>query len=290
MKARLFLAALAAVILCTPASAAAPATAASAEPWSKVPALPTACYATQDQWLDQNSAALYLVQQDHYRQNDINGAIRQKATDTFGNDPMALAQQLQQKMMEDPANARKYLEQMNQRSEEAAEVTPEQQEKEKQLENESKALIRQYHGALAKSMTAAEARWTALKKKMGLPMDATSPGEMGVADSAWSEWYAILRDRDTAYAANCAKWWSANGPMHAYMKRYKDYLITERIPYEKKFLDEPKLEQWRTMNVPTTGWRTTTDYDAAEDYMKMASTVFGERETRTNCETAGCRP
>ena len=94
---------------------------------------------------------------------------------------------------------------------------------------------------------------------------------------AWKEWNEILKLQDKLYVANCATWWSATGPIHAYMKRYKDYLVQERIPYEKKLIDEPKLDNFKLLSVPTAGWRTTTDYEAAVDYMKMASGLFDKR-------------
>lgn len=287
MRSRLLPAALAAALFCTPASGAAPA---AAQPWSKVPALSTACYSGADPWGDRIDAALAAVQQDHYRQNDINDAIRQNATDTFSADPMAVAARIQQKMMDDPANAQKYMEELQQQNRQAQEETPVQQAKEKQLEDESKRVMKQYQAALAKAMGPADARWTALKKRMGIALDSTSPGEAGVPEWAWKEWYGILRDRDQAYVANCAQWWASAGPIHAYMKRYKDYLVLERIPYEKQFLDEPKLEHYRQLNVPTRGWRTTTDYEAAEDYIKMARGLFGERELRPRCEGGGACP
>ena len=42
------------------------------------------------------------------------------------------------------------------------------------------------------------------------------------------------------------------------------------------------------MNVPTEGWRTTTDYKAAEDYMMMADTLFRERYSGPFCTPKGC--
>ena len=265
------------------------ATAAAPGPWAKVPALPTACYSSQDQWWDQNNAANEAVLAEHYKQNDINDAIRQNATDAFGADPMAIAQRLQQQMMNDPQNAQKYIEQMNRETEEAQAEAPVQQEKEKQLEAESRILVKQYQSALTKAMDPAEARWTALKKRMGIPMDSRGPGEAGVPNWVWAEWHAILRERDQAYVANCSRWWSSTGPAHAYMKRYKDYLVLERIPFEKKG-DEGKLEHYRTLNVSTKGWRTTTDYEAAEDYMNMASSLFGERKHQPFCAGGACPP
>jgi hypothetical protein len=91
-------------------------------------------------------------------------------------------------------------------------------------------------------MAPAEARWTALKAKRGYAPDSIGPSETGEPDWVYDEWTVILKERDKGYAANCAQWWSATGPVHAYMKRYKDYLVQERIPYEVRLVDQPKLD------------------------------------------------
>ena len=114
------------------------------------------------------------------------------------------------------------------------------------------------------------------------------PGEAGVADWIWAEWALVLRDWKAGYEANCATWFATTGPLHAFMKRYKDYLVNERIPTEKRLMDQPRLDQYQMMNIPTTGWRTTSDYDAAEMYIRLASEVFSERRETVACEI-GCR-
>lgn len=259
-----------------------PAAAAPAGPWAKVPALPTACYLGQDQWWDQNNAALDAVQQDHYRQNDINAEIQQQSNDAFAADPMAVVARMQQAMLDDPQNAQKMMEEMVKQGEQLQTEVPAQLEKEKQIEAESKTVLKQYEAALAKAMAPGNARWAVLRKKHGLSDNARSPEDAGLPDADWLEWNQIRREWDRAYVTTCAQWWAATGPIHGYMKRYKDFLVLERTPHMKK-LDEPKLQQFKQLNIPATGWRTTTDYEAAEKYLKMASSVFGEREHLPRC-------
>lgn len=294
MNPRFFLTAAAAGIVCARALAATPpapvakpaarpAVAAPAGPWAKVPALPTACYSSQDTWWDKNNAALDAVQKDHDRQNDANAVVEKRLNDAMSANPMAMAQAMQQAMMSDPQNAQKYMERMVQQGQQAQTEVVEQTDKEKQLDAESAALVKQYKAALAKSSGTADARWAALRKKEGYASDAYGPSETGTSDRVWAEWHAILKDRDAAYAANCAQWFGANGRFHAYMNRYKDYLVQERIPHHKRLMDEPRLDNFRLLKVPAAGWRTTTDYEAAEDYMRKASQVFGERQADPQC-------
>ena len=284
MNARIFLTAAVGGLACVQAMAAPPAAAPDA--WSKVPALPTACLSSQDQqWTERNDAAVVAVQESRTAQNEKNTALDQQASQAMSENPMALAQAMQQAMLDDPENAQKMIEKMMQTGVQAQSEMPAQQEKEKQLDAESKALLKQYNAALDTAMGPAQARWNAFQKKMGWEVE---PGFAMMPDpswpqAAWQEWAAIQKVRDAAYTATCAQWWSATGQFQGFMKRYKTYLVQERIPYEKKLLDEGKLANFRLLNVPADGYRTTTDMDAAIDYMKMASSVYGERMSDPFC-------
>ena len=268
-----------------------PAAGAAAGPWAKVPALPTACYSSQDGWSERNDMAVAAVREDMDAQKETNRAIDEQLTQAMSEDPMAMAQAMQQAMLDDPANAQQIIEKMTQTGQQAQTELPAQMEKEKQLEAESKAVVKQYEAALDKALGPATARWVALQKRMGWEVDphfALTP-DPSWPPEAWQEWAAIQKDRDAAYVTNCATWWSATGGFQAYMKRYKAFLVQERVPYEKKLLDEPKLGQYKLLSVPSAGYRSTTDYDAAIDYMKMASSLYGERMAEPLCrKEAAC--
>jgi hypothetical protein len=283
MSKRIFVTAVVAGLACAPALAATPATASG--PWAQVLALPTACFSSQDQWWDHNNAAIDAVQQKLYAQQEANTAVEQASNSAMSENPMAMAQAVQQAMMDDPANAQKMIEKMTQTGQQAQTEVPAQLEKESQVEAESKDLLKRYEAALDKSMGPAEARWNGFQKKMGWEVE---PGFAMMPDpswpqAAWQEWAAVQKVRDAAYTATCAQWWSATGAFPAYMKRYKDFLVQERIPYEKKMIDEPKLTSFKMLNVPADGYRTTSEIEAAIDYMKMASTLYGQRMADPMC-------
>jgi hypothetical protein len=290
MYTRMHLPAAAAVLACAQALAAPPAAAPDA--WSKVPALPTACLSSQDQqWTERNNAAIEAVRESRAAQNEKNTALDQQANKALSENPMAMAQAVQQAMMDDPANAQKLIEKMTQTGTQAAAEMPERSEKEKQIEAESKTLLNQYNAALKTSMGPAEARWHAFQKKMGWDTqdDFSYAGDPSWPQAAWQEWAAVNKIRDAAYTATCAQWWSATGQFQGYMKRYKTYLVQERIPFEKKLVDEPKLDNYKLLNVPAGDYRTTTEMDAAIDYMNMASSVYGARMSDPYCrKDYGC--
>ena len=283
MKTRIVLAVGASGLVCMQALAA--TTPAGSGPWAQVPPLPTACYSGQDPWTDKNAAAIEAVQQSLYAQQEKNTALDQQANKAMSEDPLAMAQAMQQAMMDDPANAQKMMERMVQTGQEAQTEVVAKSQKETQLEAESKKVLEQYGTALNQAMAPARGRWVALQKNMGWDVDqnfAFGP-DPSWPQSAWQEWSRIQKDRDAAYVANCAKWWSATGPIQAYLKRYKDFLVQERIPYEQKLGDEGKLMNYKLLNVPADDYRTTTDFEAAIDYMKMAASLYGERMADPFC-------
>lgn len=256
-------------------------------PWGKVPAFPTACYVSQEQdkFHTKLEAALTAVQADHYKQNDINAKIREDAQNV---DPMELTRRMQEYLMKDPQNAMKYMQEIQSLGQGAQAQQQVTFEKEAQLEAEEKALIQRYRTALEKSYAPGNARWDALKKKLGIAPDSRGPGESGVPDWAWKEWEVILREWDRAYQATCAQWWIAAGPMHAHMKRYKDYLVQERIPHYQKHVDEPTLKNYQMMNVSSKGHKSVAEFVAVEDYIKRAGRIFSQRMDRPRCTAQRC--
>ena len=287
MNQRILLTATVAGLICAHALAATPP-AAPEGPWAKVPAFPTACYAEQDHWRDQSSAAIEAVHQDFDKQKAVNNAIAQRLQSAMQENPMAMAQALQQAMMSDPGNAQKIMEKLTQTGAEAQTEIPGQAQKDAKWQADADALVKQYYAALEKAFGPGDARWTALKKKGGYEPDAIFPGESGVADWIWAEWDLVVKDWQAGYRANCAAWLAPTSPIYAFLRRYKDYLINERIPMEKRLIDQPLLDQYQMMDIPTTGWRTTSDYQAVIDYIGMVGEMFDQRKDTVACEL-NCR-
>jgi hypothetical protein len=97
----------------------------------------------------------------------------------------------------------------------------------------------------------------------------------------------ILHEWDSGYAANCAIWFAPTSPINAYLRRYKDFLVQERIPYEQRTVDGPVLDQYRVAHISTATYRTTADYQAVENYLKAAYDLFGVRRERPRCGADG---
>lgn len=254
-------------------------------PWASAVPLPTGCYSSKDDFAAKSEAASKTIVADRERQEEINAKIEARFRDI---DPMEMSQRMTQKMMEDPQNAAKYMEVMG-ATRDAGEMQAELMEelqKESQRSAEEKALIKRYEAAVHQAREPARARLAALHKRN----DAWGEGEAGffLLDWAQKEHNAIVGEADQAYEAICPQWWGATGHMHAFMKRYKDYLVKERIPYEERG-DAQRTMQYEMVNTPAESYRSVVTHKAVEDYMKLAGRLFaGVRPEQPLCRPDGC--
>jgi hypothetical protein len=280
---------LAGLILAVAAQAAGGANApAAADPWSRVPAFPTTCYLKDDPVYVKFNPAIEAVDADIARQKEVNESIRQQHASASRADPMEMARRMQERMMADPQNAMKYMrgqqalgQQIN------AGVVP-ASDKEKQMDAEAAAVNQRFKAALHTASGPGNDRWTALKKKLGIGMDSSSPGETGVPAWAWTEWYAINREWDRAYRATCPAFFGAGGQAHAFMQKYRAYLVQERIPYYEKF-DQANVATYAMFDTPAASYKSLATLNAVHDHIAMAQKVFGFRRAEPICHDAECK-
>lgn len=259
-------------------------------PWAMTVPLPTACYSNQDLFATKSEAALAAVNADRARQEALNAKIEERFRSI---DPMELSQLMTQKMMEDPQNAMKYMEMMGATQDPATlqAQAQEEYEKEPRMQAEAKALPERYRAALRKANAPVRALYDALSKKLiGVVGEGSG---MGVDEIAWPDWAReeldlIRQEANKAYVATCAQWFGAQGQMHAFMQRYKDYLVKERVPFAEK-QDAVRAAQYTMANTPAESYRSLATHDAAADYIGLAGNLFRERKDMTYCTRAAPR-
>lgn len=257
---------------------------ATGDPWAKVPALSTACYSADDPVDAKLAAARHAVEAEHAKQDAINDRLAAAQRDA---DPMELAQRMTQAMMNDPQNAQKYMEAMQSMHDTMPTEAPEILEKENQMQAESETLMKRYQEALRQAYGPGIARWGALKKKLGIAADSPHPGEAGVPDWAWTEWYAILREWDHAYVTTCAQWWGSGGQVQAFMKRYKDWLVQERIPHYET-IDQQTAATLAMMGTGVEQYRSEATFIGVEDYIKLGQGLWARRTAMPRCPGGTC--
>jgi len=276
-----------AAALATLVYASAPGAQPATGPWAKVPAFPTTCFLKEDPVYAKLEPALASVDADRSKQSAINEGIAEKQKNT---DPMELMARMQQKMMDDPANAKKYIEQMQSLGQQANTESAPMYAKEDHMKAEADAFNKRFAAAIEVANGQGNARWAALKKKYGLPADhpaSQGVGESGVPDWVWVEWHAINQEWDRAYKATCPAFFGAGGQATVFLKRYKDYLNQERIPYHEKF-DQANVANYEMFSTPAASYRSLATFDAVHDYIVMAQKVFAFRRYEPICLNPEC--
>lgn len=280
-RARLLAAALVA-FACAPATLAQPA---AANPFTRVPPLPTACYSAGETFYPKLEAAQAAVAADRERQ----AAINQEIADRFNTiDPMEKMTLMQQWMMDNPQEAMAYMQGIQTATtDEPARIAADQQQEAK-FETDRKALIANYHSAMKKLNAPMDARFDALNKRMEAEHGCGwATMECGAPQWAQDEYAAIQRQRDAAHAAACPGWWGPTGQVTAFMKRYKDWLTGSHIPYLES-LEVHATNQYAIFNTPAASHRSLEPYEAAKEYMNAAFFFYQLRREKPLCDAQRC--
>ena len=98
--------------------------------------------------------------------------------------------------------------------------------------------MKQYEAALATASGPAEARWAAVKKKRATTHQRRGPASPASPTGPIRNGTGSCTIVTRPMSATARIWWAAGSPIHAYLKRYKDYLVLERTPSRKKLIDD----------------------------------------------------
>lgn len=254
------LAILSAVSATTLLMAASPA----ADPWTKVPKFSTACYSSQDDFHEQTRAAADALQQEIDRQADLNMQLQQRVNDQ---DPAEQASRMQSYMMEHPEEAAELMQAMQGMSTAAEADIQTESQNAGRLKGELGEIRSRYQAALDKVLGPLEASLRALATS-----ETLSTAQMIAAGTP------IIKQVNAEYEKACPAWWGASGPFHDWLKRYKDHLVADTIPYRTR-LDDAKRIQFKIAGIPDEPYRSTAGMKAVLDYMKQADDLLGERRS-----------
>jgi hypothetical protein len=73
-----------------------------------------------------------------------------------------------------------------------------------------------------------------------------------------------------------------------YLKRYRDWLVTKRIPFSQQGADA-RTSQFAIMNTPAASWKSTDAAEQAVKYIGDAESLYRLRDSEPNCTVAGCK-
>jgi len=244
---------------------------ASPDPWTKAPALPTACYSGQDKFVEQIAAATDSLSSEIDRQTQINDGMSQALANLDGAEK---ASRMQNFMMSNPQEAMKIL-QANQSAGNAYNETGGQREEARQkLEQDLTDLQARYSAALESARAPLAVKFEDLDKRAKKALVAE--GESWVyAPWAKSEYDALTSQANKAYERVCGDWWPASGAFPAWLKRYREFVQAGILLTEN--LEDAMKAQYTIMGIPSASFRSTVAMNAVLEYMKRASALFEQR-------------
>ncbi len=244
--------------------------AAEPDPWSRVPALPTGCYQA-DGFTESITAAAETVAADLSRQRSVNDGLSEALRAI---DPMELASRQQQWMLDNPQEAMRL---MQRNAALTDTVTAEVASNETLLafQKELDGIDSRYQAALDGANAPIKAKYAELDVRA--QKDLVAYGETwGYAPWAIKEFNTVVAEENKAYERVCAEWWSASGPYHAWLKRYRDHQV-QRIPDREEA--ESVAAGWMVvaLGTPEASWRPTSTLQSVHEFMDWARRVFERR-------------
>jgi hypothetical protein len=258
-----------------------PAAALAAAPvkdeWTRVPALPTACYQSDGYGakLDTADAA---AEGDLSAQEKTNQALQEKVKTI---DPMELAQRQQQYMMDHPQEAMALMQRNASLGENFSDAVVEHANAGAKLEEELKAIDGRYQAALDKALAPIKQKFDDLDVRAKPHLVLV--GEIGYDYPAWAikEWNVITRQENVAYEKVCAEWWSATGPYRGWLQRYREHLVQGIPKWEEAENVGAGFMVW-IVGTPTESFKPTATLRAVGEYMDQVAKVYGKRWTEPN--------
>ncbi len=259
-------------------------TPAGADPWTKAPALPTACYDGNDGFADQVEAARTALAADAERQKAVNAQIEEQFNSI---DPMEKAERMQQWMMSNPQEAALVLGGQQQMGMQQQAENPQLNADSMRFDAERRTLGDKYLAAAKQAQAPANAGLEALNARLTAAGCGFDDTECSIPESAYAERDVLLRQRDAAYQANCATYWAATGPMQDYAKRYRKWMSEKWIPNWQQ-TDEVMRSQFAIMDTPGQAWSSTIPQEHVSRYLNEIGQLYALRDGAPTCAAEGC--
>lgn len=258
------------------AEAAAPV---AQSPWARVPALPTGCYSTQDDFPAKVTAAREAIAEEIAERKQANDELKERASNADEGDDAARAARIQAMLMKDPQAAVKMMQQSQAAGNTLQKAAPADTARQQVLDRELKDLLTQFHVALDKGVAPVEAKITS---RFGPGWKGFVHTSVPAADLA--DWASLNKQWNTEREKACAPWWQASGPFHAWLKRYREHLVQDHIPWVEQNEQAGAGFMALMADSPSGSFKSTATLETVNDYMKRAVDVFGSRppEPRAN--------
>lgn len=243
-----------------------------ADPWSLVPALPTACYGKQDEFDEVVAQQLATLGEEITRQDNINSKIMRAPSAGLRAgtvDPTEMARRITENMMKDPQNAMKPVQSSRQAS-------PEQEKKESEQKAALAKLVARYEATLKAATTDSSSFWGAEGSlaPRGDGVSRSGGGWMHDVSATQNMEQAVAYSRkvDRAYETQvCPQWWKG-GPFQTWLAGYRAFLVAE-LPRQED-TEAKENAPLKLTGVKMEDYRSTLKMKAVKKYLLSIQGVY----------------
>ncbi len=258
-------------VLVATAAVAAPA---APDPWATVPALPTGCYSSLDDFAEKIAAAGDAISMERDRQDKVNSELTSRLS-ALG--PAEMQTRMQTFMMSNPQEAMKLMQQNQALGDTFADDQLKAEANRQKLTAELEGLQARYKTALEAARAPIDARFKELDTRA--QKDLVVSGESWVyAPWAVKEHNALVAQWNASSEKVCADWWTASGPFHGWLRRYREHLTQDVIPSREQAENLGAGFMVHLLDTPDASFRSTATLSAVREYIDQAAQVFAERE------------
>jgi hypothetical protein len=248
------------------AAGEAAATVTGPDPWTKVPKFPTSCYSGQDKGWEEVGTASQALGLELKKQQETNDKIEQKFNAI---DMRVKMERMQAFLMENPQEAAKYMQTMQDQASSMKSSVLEEEPLVKALDADLKGIQEKFDAALKRATAP-------LYAKMDTLFSAPEGSEAARKDIAIQK--QLYDQINAEYEKLCPAYWGPSGAFTAWMGRYKQYFVEHRIPFLMEHADT-LLGQYKVMQFDYTGYHPTATMESVYVYMQKAYDVFNRRWT-----------
>jgi len=244
------------------------------DPWASLPPMPGGCYSGQDGFAVSLETSLEQLDQQIDAQEAANSEIKDQAFaagEGGETDMMAMAQRMQQYMLDDPEKAMQMMQNLQAASTTGTDDTLASIEREKEFAPALDKHLADYEAAFRSMYDSFDAKFA------GLP---TGEGEAGTfyLPEARGDLRRISGEANAEYKALCAKWFQS-GPLLGWLEEYRGYLMDDRVPMHEE-RDNLVREQYEFQRVDVSNYHSTAVMEAARDYGKYLGRIFAKRQEK----------
>lgn len=258
--------------------------AAPADPWSLVPALPTACYGKQDDFDEVVAQRLATLGDEIARQGKINSEITRAPSAQLNAgtmDPMEMVRRMNENMMKDPQNAMKPVQAANESVQPSRQANLEQEKKESEQKAALAGLVARYEATLKAATTDSSSYWGS-EGSVGPRGDGVQKGGGGWmhdvnATQSMDQAIAYSRKVDRVYETQvCPQWWKG-GPFQTWLAGYRAFLVAD-IPRQEE-AEAKEYAPLKLAGVKLEDYRSTLKMKAVKKYLLSIQEVYGSSGT-----------